>query len=148
MGHSPDLLQFFSVFPKCSVRTLFLSTPFRRLIRSQSVLLHPIQLGQQDNGAIDFASEVDETLERRSSGQTFISHILCDSSGRSQACLRSVRVIFAHTGTLLVMLQGHISHGLLQASATTSVFQLQNLRAGRRPLFTAEPLSKTSCKSC
>lgn len=64
----------------------------------------------------------------------FISNVLCDSSGSYYTCLRSVRVVLTDTGALFMVLQGHISHGLLQASSSASVFQQQNLEQRSRDL--------------
>ena len=38
-----------------------------------------------------------------------------------------VRVVLALAGALLVVLQGHVGHGLLQASSAAPVLQQQNL---------------------
>ena len=44
-----------------------------------------------------------------------------------KAVWRSVPVVLADTVTVLVVLQGHVGHGLLQASRPTPVFQQQDL---------------------
>ena len=126
IGNSPDLLQCLFLSLKCTQSTLlvFHSSQIHSgdLLDSSLFCLIQLAKGQQDKGRILLASS-GSGWDKEQQLHGFISNILRDSSGSYYTCRRSVRVIFTHTGTLLVVLQGHISHGLLQASATASVFQ-------------------------